>query len=32
VGHGYAQDDIAKVIGGNILRLLAEVWSDASGG
>lgn len=27
VGHGYPRDDIAKVIGGNILRLLGEVWS-----
>jgi membrane dipeptidase len=31
VAHGYAQEDIAKVIGGNVLRLLAEVWPDASG-
>lgn len=27
VSHGYPQDDIAKVIGGNILRLLGEAWS-----
>jgi membrane dipeptidase len=31
VGHGYAQDDIVKVIGGNILRLLGAVWTGASG-
>ena len=26
VTHGYGDDDIAKVIGGNIMRVLDEVW------
>ncbi|MFI6795904.1 dipeptidase [Streptosporangium canum] len=26
VKHGYGDDDISKVIGGNILRVLKEVW------
>lgn len=26
VKHGYSDEDIAKVIGGNIMRLLKEVW------
>jgi membrane dipeptidase len=27
VGHGYSDDDIAKAIGGNTLRVLAETWA-----
>ena len=26
VGHGYADEQIAKVAGGNVLRALREVW------
>ncbi|MDQ3397519.1 MAG: dipeptidase [Deinococcota bacterium] len=26
VKHGYSDEDIAKVIGGNVMRLLKEVW------
>ncbi|HZS93460.1 MAG TPA: diguanylate cyclase, partial [Chloroflexota bacterium] len=26
VAHGYSDDDIAKAIGGNTLRVLREVW------
>ncbi len=26
VTHGYSDDEIAKVIGGNIIRVLQEVW------
>lgn len=26
VGHGYSDEDIAKAIGGNVLRVLQEVW------
>jgi membrane dipeptidase len=26
VTHGYSDDDIAKVVGGNIMRVLDEVW------
>jgi membrane dipeptidase len=26
VGHGYADDQIAKLVGGNALRALADVW------
>ena len=26
VGHGYADDDIAKAIGGNTIRALREIW------
>jgi membrane dipeptidase len=30
VKHGYSDEDIAKVIGGNVMRLLKEVWSGAA--
>jgi membrane dipeptidase len=26
VAHGYAEEDIRKVLGGNILRVCAQVW------
>jgi len=26
VKHGYSDDDIAKVIGGNAMRVLDKVW------
>ena len=26
VGHGYSDTDIEKVLGGNIMRVLREVW------
>src|SRR5690606_27124319 len=26
VAHGYSDDEITKVLGGNILRVLAQVW------
>ena len=26
VKHEYSDDDVAKVLGGNILRVLKEVW------
>ena len=26
VQHGYSDDEIRKVVGGNILRVLEEVW------
>jgi len=26
VSHGYSDDDIAKSIGGNVMRVLEEVW------
>ena len=26
VKHGYSDDDIAKVIGGNVMRVLDKVW------
>ncbi|MDD3110205.1 MAG: membrane dipeptidase, partial [Eubacteriales bacterium] len=26
VGHGYSDEDIAKVIGSNVLRVLDQVW------
>jgi membrane dipeptidase len=26
VGHGYTDEQIAKVVGGNALRALREVW------
>jgi len=27
VGHGWSDEDVAKVIGGNVLRVLDEVWA-----
>jgi membrane dipeptidase len=27
VTHGYSDEDIAKVVGGNIMRVLDEVWA-----
>jgi membrane dipeptidase len=26
VGHGYSEEDIGKVLGGNILRVCSQVW------
>ena len=26
VSHGYSDDDIARAIGGNVMRVLEEVW------
>ena len=26
VAHGYSDDDIARAIGGNVMRVLEEVW------
>jgi membrane dipeptidase len=26
VGHGYSDEDIRKVIGGNVLRTLKAIW------
>ena len=28
VAHGYSDEDIGKVVGGNILRVLDEVWAE----
>jgi len=28
ITHGYSDEDIAKVIGGNVMRVLEEVWYD----
>jgi hypothetical protein len=30
VAHGYSDEDIEKVVGGNILRVLGEVWVSTS--
>lgn len=27
VKHGYSQDDIAKAVGRNVLRVLKETWA-----
>jgi membrane dipeptidase len=27
VTHGYSDEDIAKVVGGNVMRVLDEVWA-----
>jgi membrane dipeptidase len=29
---GYSREDVAKVLGGNLLRVYATVWRDNTGG